>query len=423
MPIYQRYKIALRPVFLILLIMTGILIVTWVASPLKELKGIASYVPLHTFLEFISIIISMLVFVVVWNTYDKERPSNFMLLACVFLGVGILDFMHAISYQGMPDFITPSGPEKAIDFWLLGRAFSALGLLIIAFLPWRPIQSKVFPWLALAAVLLSVGVFGGFVLLYPEWTPHTFIPGQGLTMFKVNVECFIIGIYLLAAIRFIQQMKVPQPYEVVGLFAAVCMMALSEIFFTLYADVTDIFNLCGHIYKVIAYGFIFNSIFIDSIRVPYQRMYESRRLLQAVIEAIPVRVFWKDRKLHYVGCNTLFAKDAAESSPENMIGKNDTQLIWQEQAALYNADDLQVINSGLSKLCYEEPRRSSHGELVWLRTSKVPVLNEVNDVIGVLGIYEDITKQKQDESELVLMQTAVAKSKSSFYRINSGISD
>jgi PAS domain-containing protein len=37
---------------------------------------------------------------------------------------------------------------------------------------------------------------------------------------------------------------------------------------------------------------------------------ESRNLLQTIIDAAPVRIFWKDQGLHYLGCNPSCASDA-----------------------------------------------------------------------------------------------------------------
>lgn len=77
---------------------------------------------------------------------------------------------------------------------------------------------------------------------------------------------------------------------------------------------------------------------------------ESQALLEEIINAIPVRVFWKNRELKYLGCNTAFAKDAGYAAPADMIGKDDTLMVWREQAHLYRADDRQVIESGRPKL-------------------------------------------------------------------------
>jgi PAS domain-containing protein len=38
-----------------------------------------------------------------------------------------------------------------------------------------------------------------------------------------------------------------------------------------------------------------------------QRLAQSTNMLQLIIESAPVRIFWKDNELRYLGCNTLFA--------------------------------------------------------------------------------------------------------------------
>ena len=112
--------------------------------PLPETRGIAGYLPLHTLLETIAIIIAMLIFAVGWHAYRRELTGNLLLIACAFLGVGMLDFTHTISYAGMPDFVTPGSTEKAIGFWLAARTLAAITLLAVAILPWRTITSVLF---------------------------------------------------------------------------------------------------------------------------------------------------------------------------------------------------------------------------------------------------------------------------------------
>ena len=131
-----------------------------------------------------------------------------------------------------------------------------------------------------------------------------------------------------------------------------------------------------------------------------QKIQETNRMLHLVLDAIPVRVFWKDKNLDYLGCNRLFAMDSGHSNPRQLVGKNDHQMVWKAQADLYNSDDSKVMNSGVPKLNFEEPQTKANGETFWLRTSKIPLRSLDGDVIGVLGMYEDITKAKMVEHEL-----------------------
>jgi PAS domain S-box-containing protein len=123
-------------------------------------------------------------------------------------------------------------------------------------------------------------------------------------------------------------------------------------------------------------------------------------LLHEILKQLPVRVFWKDTELRYLGCNAMFARDAGFSSPEDVIGKDDFQMAWREQAELYRADDKRVMTLGQPKLNYDEPQTTADGSMIWLRTSKVPIRDDKGNVIGILGIYEDITARKQSEVEL-----------------------
>ncbi|MBI5109814.1 MAG: PAS domain S-box protein [Rhodocyclales bacterium] len=122
---------------------------------------------------------------------------------------------------------------------------------------------------------------------------------------------------------------------------------------------------------------------------------ESRKLLQAVIDTAPLRVFWKDLDSRYLGCNPAFAADAGKASPSEVIGRRDDELGWAAHADAYRADDRAVMDSGVGKLFYEEPQTTPDGQRIWLRTSKVPLRDAAGKVFGVLGIYEDFTERRQ----------------------------
>ncbi len=135
-----------------------------------------------------------------------------------------------------------------------------------------------------------------------------------------------------------------------------------------------------------------------------QRAKEARNFLKAVLDAVPVRLFWKDLSSVYLGCNLAFAQDAGYSVPEELIGLDDHSLGWKEQAEQYRRDDVEVMTSGTSRLHYEEPQTTPDGSRRWLATSKVPLRDADDRVIGVLGAYDDITQRKWVEEELLTKQ-------------------
>ena len=121
----------------------------------------------------------------------------------------------------------------------------------------------------------------------------------------------------------------------------------------------------------------------------------AREMLQLVINTIPLFVFWKDREGRFLGCNERFAIAGGLGSAEDIVGKTDYDLSWREQADLYRGDDFEVMASELAKYSYAEPQSTLDGSKIWLETSKVPLRNAQSQVVGVLGVYQDVTERRQ----------------------------
>jgi PAS domain S-box len=174
--------------------------------------------------------------------------------------------------------------------------------------------------------------------------------------------------------------------------------------FTLYAAEINAFDRSARnllVEMAMDIDYALNSFEREAQRRHAERsLADSHHLLKMIIDTAPMRIFWKDKELRYLGCNPAFAKDAGESVLQDVVGKDDYQLAWKEQAEYYRADDRLVMDSNTPKLAFEEQQTTPDGTIIWLRTSKVPLQNEAKETIGVLGIYEDITEQKCIEERI-----------------------
>lgn len=124
-------------------------------------------------------------------------------------------------------------------------------------------------------------------------------------------------------------------------------------------------------------------------------------ILENVLAHIPHSVFWKDMKSVYLGCNENFAREAGLATPEQIIGKTDYDLPWsREQTEFYIRCDREVITAGRPLINIEEPQRRADSSQATLMTSKTPLRDLNGQIIGVLGIYADITERKRAEETL-----------------------
>ena len=83
----------------------------------------------------------------------------------------------------------------------------------------------------------------------------------------------------------------------------------------------------------------------------------SNELLQKVLDTIPMPIFWKDLHSNFLGCNQVFANEAGKSSPEELIGKDDTSTPSSDQTEKYRADDAEIMRQRRRE---NQHRRAAH---------------------------------------------------------------
>ncbi|MGK0463146.1 MAG: PAS domain S-box-containing protein [Candidatus Azotimanducaceae bacterium] len=141
-------------------------------------------------------------------------------------------------------------------------------------------------------------------------------------------------------------------------------------------------------------GVVITFLEVSSARLAENQLFSSRQMLRTVLDNIPQRVFWKDRDSVYLGCNRFFAEDCGQTDPAALVGKTDSDIYPTVAADLYRAGDRQVMESGQSKLMFDEQQVMANGSTRWLTISKIPLYDTDGQVVAILGTYEHITDRK-----------------------------
>ncbi len=128
-------------------------------------------------------------------------------------------------------------------------------------------------------------------------------------------------------------------------------------------------------------------------------------VLRALLDALPLRLFVKDRQSNYLFCNRTYASVLGLSG-ESMAGRNDYAYFPAELASRYRGDDQRVMSERIT-LSQEEPFHLD-GQPGWIRITKLPWLDAAGEVGGVIGYFTDITPHKRAEARYeTIIQTSL----------------
>ncbi len=119
-----------------------------------------------------------------------------------------------------------------------------------------------------------------------------------------------------------------------------------------------------------------------------------RDSLQALIDYLPDNLWIKDVKSRFVICNKVTASRMGYDGPADLIGKSDLELLSPDIAGKFYADEQTIVRTGRPMLDMEECIYGASGEKTWIRTSKVPLRDDQNEIFGVAGVSRDITGRK-----------------------------
>lgn len=367
----------------------------------------------HQVLELVAVIIAALIFVVAWASQAQTGKRVYAWLACGFLAVGLLDFSHALAFPGMPDFVTANTTEKTIAFWLAARYVSALVLLYAVAALRQKNEPPARPLLRHSLLLSTVFLVAAFhvvVLAFPQVLPRTYIEGSGLTAFKVWAELGIMGLHVLALALLWRGDPVNYWFPRSWMSFALLGLVLGEVFFVLYGHPSDVLNLAGHVFKVVAYVCLYRAVFVETVAEPYQALRAANARLQSVFDALPDPLFDLDADGRILDVQ-MGSSTNLPLTPADMVGRQLVDLMSGPSAAAMRQllhDAAQQGQARMGPVAVTVRGEVRHYEMsVARRTLPGP-----RPVYRFLLLARDVTERVRDLGVLRRLQVAVEQSPS-----------
>lgn len=123
-----------------------------------------------------------------------------------------------------------------------------------------------------------------------------------------------------------------------------------------------------------------------------------QEVLASLLETLPDAVYVKDTALRFQRLNGATAHQLGLSSPDQAIGRCDTDFFPPDLAAEYAEAERGLLASGIPLLSRLE-RQSVRGKTRWVLATKVPLREASGKVTGLVGINRDVTEAHSLQEE------------------------
>ncbi len=130
-----------------------------------------------------------------------------------------------------------------------------------------------------------------------------------------------------------------------------------------------------------------------------ERLAYERRLLRTIVDNLPTAIYAKDLEGRKILANRTDLDNSGVQNEAEVLGKTDFDFFPRNIAEQFYRDDAVVLKRGQSIVDREELLAESDGVERWLRTSKLPLLGDNGEVVGLVGFGQDISLEKQLEKE------------------------
>jgi sigma-B regulation protein RsbU (phosphoserine phosphatase) len=140
---------------------------------------------------------------------------------------------------------------------------------------------------------------------------------------------------------------------------------------------------------------------ITQRRLAEEKLRDSEGLYQSLVETLPQNIFRKDLQDRFTFANKQFCSSLGRKL-RDIVGKTDFDFFPRELAEKYQQDDMRVRETEEPYDCVEE-HQPPGGEKMYVQVVKTPLHGADGRVIGLQGIFWDITQQRLAEQKIVRM--------------------
>lgn len=122
---------------------------------------------------------------------------------------------------------------------------------------------------------------------------------------------------------------------------------------------------------------------------------QQQTMFQGLLATVPDNIYFKDTKSRFVVVSDYMKQKVFRNLREEYIGKTDFDYFTKEHAQPAYDDEQKIIKTGKPLINFEEKETFEDGYETWVSTTKVPLRDKYDKIVGICGISRDITAEKK----------------------------
>lgn len=138
----------------------------------------------------------------------------------------------------------------------------------------------------------------------------------------------------------------------------------------------------------------------STLEVTAEALQKERTLLRTIIDNIPTNIYVKNKNFEKTLLNKAELQYLGMDDEEKVLGKRDEDLYEKPTAAIAKEEDHKVMELGEPILNKEVIQKQKNGTKRYCLISKIPLKSEDGNIIGMVGITNDISERKKAETAL-----------------------
>ncbi|TWU36702.1 Signal transduction histidine-protein kinase BarA [Novipirellula aureliae] len=140
-----------------------------------------------------------------------------------------------------------------------------------------------------------------------------------------------------------------------------------------------------------------------------EKLRDEQRLLNTLLSNIPDSIYFKDTESRFLRISRAMSKKFGMLSEDGVIGKTDADIFTSEHAKAARDDELRIMQTGVPLVDRVERETWPDQEDSFAMTTKMPLRDEADNIIGTFGLSRDVTELMKSQEALREARDAATK--------------